>query len=176
MKIGLFYGSTTGNTEYAADKIAKSFGEGLLAKSIDRVNPNDLESYDILIFGISTWNIGELEMTWESFFPELDSINFKGKKVALFGMGDQAIYSDTYLDALGILYNKLIERGAEIIGTWPIEGYSFSSSLAIQNGRFVGLALDQDNQRELTEKRITQWVKQLKYQIFTESIGVVLHY
>ena len=162
MKIGLFYGSTTGNTENAADLIAKKFGDGLVAESIDRVSKNDLESFDVLIFGISTWNIGQLEMTWEDFFPELDEIDFTGKKVALFGLGDQSNYSDTFLDALGILYNKLIERGADVFGFWPITGYSFDTSLAVQNGKFVGLALDEDNQREKTEERIDQWVKELK--------------
>ena len=72
MKIGLFYGSTTGNTENAADIIAKKFGDGLVAETIDRVSKNDIESFDVLIFGISTWNIGQLEMTWEYFFPELE--------------------------------------------------------------------------------------------------------
>ena len=170
MKIGLFYGSTTGNTENAADIIAKKFGEGLVAESIDRVSKDDIESYDILIFGISTWNIGQLEMTWEDFFPELDEIDFTGKKVALFGLGDQSNYSDTFLDALGILYNKLIERGAEVIGFWPIVDYTFDSSLAVQNGKFVGLALDEDNQSEKTEERIDQWVKELKISLRSEFL------
>ncbi len=162
MKIGLFYGSTTGNTEYAADLIAKTFGEGIEAESIDRVSIEEIESYDVLIFGISTWNIGELEMTWEEFFPKLNDINFTGKKVALFGMGDQISYSDTYLDAMGILYNKLIEKGAEIIGTWSTEGYEYTESLAVQKNKFVGLALDQDSQPDKTEPRINQWVLNLK--------------
>ena len=170
MKIGLFYGSTTGNTENAADIIAKKFGDGLVAETIDRVSKNDIESFDVLIFGISTWNIGQLEMTWEYFFPELDEIDFTGKKVALFGLGDQSNYSDTFLDALGILYNKLIEQGAEIFGFWPTTGYSFDSSLAVQNGKFVGLALDEDNEGEKTEERIDQWVKELKEAIISKPL------
>ena len=158
MKIGLFYGSTTGNTELAADIVAENFGNGLIADSIDHLTVENAKSFDVLIFGISTWNIGQLEMTWEGFFPQLDEIDFKGKKVALFGMGDQSNYPDTYLDALGILYNKLVERGATIIGNWSTEGYDFTGSLATQNGKFVGLALDQDNQPDLTEERIADWV------------------
>ena len=90
MKIGLFYGSTTGNTEYAADLVAEDFGDGLVAESIDMLTIEKAKQYDILIFGISTWNIGQLEMTWEGNFSKLDEIDFKGKKVALFGMGDQS--------------------------------------------------------------------------------------
>ena len=173
MKIGLYYGSTTGNTEYAADVIANKFGTGLIAKSVDRVTKEENKSLDIIIFGISTWNIGELEMTWEVFFPELVEIDFSGKYVALFGMGDQANYSDTYLDALGILYDKLTERGASIIGSWPIDGYNFSASLAVHENEFVGLALDQDNQSDLTDQRIDQWVKELKKFLSISSIEAI---
>lgn len=172
MKIGLFYGSTTGNTEYAADFIAKTFGDGLLAESIDRVTIKDIESCDVLIFGISTWNIGELEMTWEDFFPKLDQINFTGKKIALFGMGDQVSYADTYLDAMGILYDKVVEKGAEVIGAWPTEGYDYTESLAVKNNTFVGLALDQDSQPEKTEPRIEEWVQELKKILEIKTIEV----
>ena len=145
-------------------------GSGI--SSITRLSVEEVKSYDVLIFGISTWNIGQLEMTWEEFFPKLDELDFKGKKVALFGMGDQSNYPDTYLDALGILRDKLIERGAMIIGSWPTEGYNFSGSLAVHEGKFVGLALDQDNQPDLTEERIADWVKEVKQQIGQVPIAV----
>ncbi len=48
------------------------------------------------------------------------------------------------------------------MGQWPTEGYDFDASKAVKNGQFVGLALDEDNQSELTESRITTWVAQLK--------------
>lgn len=172
MKIGLFYGSTTGNTEYAADLVAEKFGIGLVAESIDTLTIEKAKLFDVLIFGISTWNIGQLEMTWEEFFPKLDQIDFKGKKVALFGMGDQSNYPDTYLDALGILRDKLVAHGAEIIGSWSTDGYNFSGSLAVHEGKFVGLALDQDNQPDLTEDRISNWVKKVKDQIGETPIAV----
>lgn len=172
MKVGLYYGSTTGNTERVADIIAETFGENLQAECIDRVPPEVLESYDVLIFGISTWNVGQLEMTWDDYFPTLDKINFKGKKVALFGLGDQSNYSDTYLDALGILYDKLVERGAEIIGPWPTDGYTFTASLGVRNGKFVGLALDEDNQSYLTDERIGQWIIELKEILGIKAIEI----
>lgn len=172
MKIGAFFGSTTGNTEYAADIVADYFGEGVVAESIDHLTIEKLQSYDVLILGISTWNIGQLEMTWEEFFPKLDEVDFNGKIVALFGMGDQENYPDTFLDALGILNDKLIERGAEIIGSWSTDGYNFSESLAVHNGKFVGLGLDQDNQSDLTEERIAKWVNEIKQKIFQNPVSI----
>ena len=172
-KIGLYYGSTTGNTERAADSIADVFGEDLRAESIDRVPPEVIESYDVLIFGISTWNVGQLEMTWDGYFPILDKINFKGKKVALFGMGDQSNYPDTYLDAMGMLYDKVVERGAEIICPWSTDGYTFTHSLGVRNGKFVGLALDEDNESYLTDDRVTQWGAELKETLGLKPLEVV---
>lgn len=172
MKIGIFYGSTTGNTEYAADFIAQTFGEGFQAESIDRISIKDIESCDVVIFGISTWNIGELEMTWEEFFPKLDEIDFTGKKVALFGMGDQLSYTDTYLDAMGILYDKIIEKGGKVIGFWSTKGYDFTESLAVQDSQFVGLALDQDSQPDKTESRIEEWVQEIKKILAIKPIEV----
>lgn len=49
-----------------------------------------------------------------------------------------------------------------VIGYTSISGYSFYYSTAEKDGKFVGLAIDDDTQKELTEKRITNWVKQIK--------------
>ncbi|MHC5828789.1 MAG: flavodoxin, partial [Nostoc sp.] len=99
---------------------------------------------------------------WEDFYEQLDNIDFSGKKVAYFSPGDQVGYPDTYQDALGILEEKISERGGKTVGYWATEGYKFSESKAVRNGKFVGLALDEDNQSDLTEERIKTWVTQLK--------------
>lgn len=100
---------------------------------------------------------------WETFYDnELDSIDFSGKKVAYFGEGDQDGYADSFQDAMGMLEEKIAELGGETAGYWSTEGYSFSESKAVRDGKFVGLALDEDNQSELTEERIKRWVAQLK--------------
>ena len=110
-----------------------------------------------------TWNVGELQSDWESFYDDqLDNIDFSGKKVAYFGEGDQIGYPDTFQDAMGILEEKISELGGETVGYWSTEGYEFSDSKALRDGKFVGLALDEDNQSELTEERIKAWVAQLK--------------
>ncbi len=103
-----------------------------------------------------------MQSDWEDFYDELDNIDFTGKKVAYFGSGDQVGYPDTFQDALGILEEKISENGAETVGYWPTEGYEFSESKAVRDGKFVGLALDEDNQSDLTEERIKSWVTQLK--------------
>lgn len=158
---GIYFGTTTGNTEIVAELIAEQLKNAVTFKSIDEIDPQDFFEFDLLFLGISTWNIGELESTWDDFFPNLDSIDFTGKVIAIFGLGDQINYGDSFLDAMGILFDKLVDRGATIIGYWPIDDYQFDESFAVRDDRFVGLAIDMDNQDELTEGRVSTWVTQV---------------
>ena len=48
------------------------------------------------------------------------------------------------------------------IGAWPTDGYNFSESRGVRDGKFIGLALDEDNQGDLTESRIKTWSGQVK--------------
>jgi flavodoxin I len=95
-------------------------------------------------------------------YPELDNIDFSGKKVAYFGCGDQVGYADNFLDAIGILEEKITERGGKTVGYWSTEGYEFDTSKAVRNGKFIGLALDDTNQSDLTEQRLKKWVTLLR--------------
>lgn len=162
-KIGLFFGTQTGKTESIADMIRDEFG----ASEIDlydmaSADISDFDGYTKLIIGSPTWNIGELQSDWDAFFPELDSMDFSGKTVAYFGTGDQIGYADNFMDAIGILEQKISERGGKTIGYWSTDGYDFSESRAVKNDKFVGLAIDEDNQSDLTESRIKTWVAQIK--------------
>lgn len=174
-KIGLFYGTQTGNTQTEAELIQKEFGGDSVVDiyDISKVESSDFENYNYIIIGCPTWNIGELQYDWNNFFDELDNIDFNGKKVAYFGVGDQNGYPDSFQDAMGILEEKISELGGETVGYWSTGGYDFTESKAVRDGKFVGLALDEDNQSELTQERIKTWVAQLK-QEFTRS-GAKFH-
>jgi flavodoxin I len=162
-KIGLFFGTQTGNTESAAEEIQKIFGSELVdLHDVAKADASDLVGYDCLIIGCPTWNIGELQSDWEGLYPELDDLDFSGKKVAYFGCGDQVGYADNFLDAIGILEEKITERGGKTVGYWSMEGYEFDTSKAVRNGKFVGLALDDTNQSDLTEQRLKKWVTLLR--------------
>lgn len=161
MKTGIFYGSTTGNTADIAIKIHKQLGEG----DIINVNSSSLSlmnNYDNIIIGASTWGDGELQGDWEDHLSDLKSVDFSGKKVAFFGLGDQISYPDTFIDAIGIIYDEIKDSGAQFIGNFPVDGFDYNYSKAEQNGDFIGLAIDENNQSELTHKRIEEWVKKIK--------------
>lgn len=164
MKIGLFYGSTTCYTEIAAEKIQAELGEELV--TIHNIKDHALSTcldYDLIIFGISTWDYGELQEDWESQWQDVASLNLDNKIVAIYGMGDQLGYTDWFQDALGMLHDVTTEAGAKIIGYWPNEGYDFAQSKALTEDKscFVGLALDDESQYDLSDDRIGDWCEQI---------------
>lgn len=162
MQVGIFYGSTTGNTKMAAEAIQREFGIEADLFDIARADAACLARYPLLILGVSTWGIGDLQEDWDTRINLLDQVDFSGKKVAFFGLGDAMGYPDSFLDAMGTLYRAVKSRAAETIGRWPTSGYEFTASGAVVDGEFVGLGLDEDNQQHLSDERISQWVAQIK--------------
>ncbi|MEO0376996.1 MAG: flavodoxin FldA [Cyanobacteria bacterium P01_A01_bin.17] len=164
-QVGLFFGTTTGKTANIAEMIQDGLGgaDVVSVAEIHEVEENsELLAYDCLIIGCPTWDIGELQSDWDTFFPNLDSIDFSGKKVAYFGTGDQIGYADNFMDAMGILEAKISEKGGTTVGQTSTEGYEFESSKAVKDGQFCGLAIDEDNQDDFTDERVSAWITQLK--------------
>ena len=165
MNIGLFYGSTTCYTEMAAEKIRGIIGEDLVDIHNVKETPLSLMAdYDLLLLGISTWDFGEIQEDWNELWEDIATTPMKGKVVALFGLGDQEGYGEWFLDAMGLLHDELKTAGAEFVGFWPNDdSYEFEASKALteDQSQFVGLALDEDSQYELSDDRIASWVEQV---------------
>lgn len=166
-KIGIFFGSDTGNTEKVAEKIQHLLGNEIAdIYDIAKSSKEQIEEYQYLFFGIPTWYYGESQCDWDDFFPNLENIDFSGRTVAIFGCGDQEDYAEYFCDAMGTLRDIIAPKGATIVGNWPTEGYYFESSKGLADDKhFVGLAIDEDRQAELTEERITKWVEQVKQEM-----------
>jgi flavodoxin I len=163
--IGLFFGSNEGNTESVAKRILDKFPRNLVnIHDIADVTQMELARHDFLILGISTWDFGQIQSDWEEFWDDLKAIDFNGKIVALFGLGDQFGYGDYFVDAMGMLHDVVVANGATIVGYWPAENYEFDASKAYlaDKHRFVGLAIDEDQQEALTEERIERWCRQIQ--------------
>jgi len=161
-KIGIFYGSSTGQTELVAEKLHKLLGEENADMiNVDIATENDLRKYPFLILGTPTWGVGEMQDDWEDFAEILEKTDLKGKKIALFGLGDQDTYPDSFADGVGMLYNRIKDKST-IVGKWPTNGYLFNESEAIKDNSFVGLVLDQENQSGKTNERLEKWVEMLR--------------
>ncbi|MBP1617353.1 MAG: flavodoxin [Bacteroidetes bacterium] len=161
-QIGIFYGSSTGNTKVVAKKIAKALSDHTVALFDVASGSADFSAYDLVLFGSSTWGLGDLQDDWDSFIREVGGADLQGKKVALFGTGDSSSYSDTFGDALGKIYDVVKEKDAKLIGQVSTDGYSFDSSESVIDGQFVGLLLDEDNESGKTDQRISLWIDQIK--------------
>ena len=164
-KIGIFYGSDTGNTADLANDIKEQlsrYNTEIFNIGIDDVTEADILKYDNILIGVPTWYYGEVQIDWDEFTPELEKINFTGKKVAIFGCGDQEDYSEYFLDAMGIIGDIIAQNGGEIVGHWSTEGYDFQESKAlVSENKFIGLGIDYDRQPELTDGRVKAWVEQI---------------
>ncbi|MFH0999487.1 MAG: flavodoxin domain-containing protein [Bacteroidota bacterium] len=162
----LIYWPKGGNVENAARMVAKEYVD-LKMLSIDQLTPEMLSQYTNFIVGSSTlgaetWQDTKTSSPWNSFFDLIKKSDFSKKKVALFGLGDQVLWPANFVDGLRSIYNAFIDVKAAVVGKWPTNGYDFTDSLAVDDNKFVGLALDEDQQDELTEGRIKAWVKQIK--------------
>jgi len=166
-KIGIFFGSDTGNTEKIANLIFKLIGsEHAKLYDISNVSKKEIEFYNILIFGIPTWYYGELQCDWDDFLPILKKIDFNKKIVAIFGCGDQEDYSEYFCDAMNEIHTIVRQNGANTIGKWSSKGYFFEKSKALVDKKhFLGLVIDEDRQKKLSHDRVKQWTSQILKEI-----------
>lgn len=166
-KVGIFYGSSTGTCEELAQQIADKLGVSKSdVYSVDKLNADLVKEYDLLILGTSTWGDGEVQDDWYDGIKVLKGADLSSKSVALFGCGDSDSYGDTFCDGIGVLYEDLKSSGCTFLGNAVnASDYSFSSSVAIIDGVFVGLALDEVNESYKTAERIDAWTTELKNKI-----------
>jgi len=165
----VYYSTSTGNTETVGQYIADA--ASLSLEEIGDASEDEVKGFDSLIVGAPTWHTGADEQrsgtSWDDFlYDTLPNIDMTGKKVAVFGMGDQEGYGDNYCDAAGELYDLFSAAGCKMFGLTSTEGYVHQDSKAERDGKFCGLMLDEDNQYDLSEERCNKWVEQLKEEGF----------
>ncbi len=169
--IGIFFGTDTGKTRKIAKLIHKKLGDAADEPvNINRTSLDSFLSYPVLLLGTPTLGKGQLpgvdagceSESWQEFIDGLSGAELADKTVALFGLGDQVGYPDNFVSGMKVLYDAVTERGARVVGAWPNAGYDFNTSAALIDDRFVGLALDQDNQYDLTDERLDSWLEQIK--------------
>lgn len=160
-KIGLFYSFNTKNTSAAAQHIQKALGKKVEAINVEEATEDDFNRFSHFILGVPTWWDGELPNYWDEFLPCVEEDSMEGKTFAIYGAGDQKGYPDNFVDAIGLIADFIEARGGKVIGFTPNKGFAFEKSKALRNGEFVGLPLDFENQNDLVEGKIKNWVKQI---------------
>lgn len=166
-KTAIIYSFNTRKTSKIAERIRDEFGqEQVEMLNAEEIRGEQFQKYDSLILGVATWFDGELPNYWDEFIPELEEMDLRGKRVALFGLGDQKGYPENFIDGVGLMAEILEGRGAELVGFTPADEYQFESSKALRGDRFCGLAIDYENQGSMNKDRVRAWVSQLKDELF----------
>ena len=130
---------------------------------VSEFTQKDLEGRDLYIISSPTWYSGGLPGDWEERLEDFQSLDFTGRTVAIFGLGDSLGYPDHFIDGVGVLAEIVLKGGGRLVGRWPSSGYDFDRSLALtENNMFYGLGIDDDNDSEKTKPRFEAWAEQIK--------------
>jgi len=183
-KIGIFFGTDSGTTRLMAKKMSKKLGDEACDKplNVNRITIDDLLKYDALILGTPTYGDGTVpgietgvkDGSWQEFLPKLAQADLSGKRIALYGLGNQDKYPERFASGLFDLYSVLMARGAQIMGGWSTDGYEFQASQAVVDGQFVGLVLDQNNQALLSDERMDTWLAMIKPLLLADDAAPVV--
>lgn len=153
------FGSSTGTCESIANDIAAKLG--CEAINVQDFSADHVTDNDNLILGTSTWGCGELQDDWYDGVKVLEGADLSQKTVALFGCGDSQSYCDTFCGGMSELYKAAKGAGATVVGSVDASDYDYKDSEAVVDGKFVGLALDNDNEGDKTSERIEAWISQI---------------
>ena len=160
-KIAILYGSSGGNTESVTKQIETLLNNEVDIYNVDSVSLEQIKNYPYFILGTSTSGVGDLQDDWESFLPSFSKMDFSGKKVALFALGDSASFSSSFAESMKVIYDEIHDK-ATVVGAVADEGYTYDSSAAVVDGMWVGLPLDEDNECDMTGERLKNWIEKIK--------------
>lgn len=168
-KIGIFVGSSGGVTLSSAELLQELLEESeLINMEEDFDGLEQLDDFDVLLIGSSTWGQGDPQRDWVDVLYEMqnDTPDLSGKKVAFFGAGDQKTHGEHFVSALAKIQEIFKNCGAKTgFGYTATEGYAYQFSLAEKDGKFCGLAIDDINQEDLTQQRVHAWAEQIKQEM-----------
>jgi flavodoxin I len=162
-KTAIIYSFNTKKTGKVAERIKEAFNDDMVEMvNAEEINEDLFMSFDQIVMGVPTWFDGELPNYWDEFVPALEDLDLSGKKIALYGLGDQKGYPENFLDGMGLMAKILEKSGAILLAFTSVEGYNYESSLAERGDQFAGLAIDYENQGSMNKERIAAWVESLR--------------
>ncbi len=167
-KIVLLYWGKGGNVELSANNVFNMFDPNIIDMfDLVSFDVNTLNNYDYMILGHSTvgadhWDEAKPDNEWNKFYVKIAEMPDLNIIATSFGLGNQTLYPDHFVDGLGIYKHEMDKLNIKTIGAWPSVDYKFTDSDGEKDGYFYGLALDVDNEVELSEKRIAAWTNQIK--------------
>ena len=115
----IVFGSTMGNTKRLTEGVAEGLREGgveVTVKDVVNADVEELNEYDLIVLGCSTWGAGDLQDDFIDFYEKMTGLpSLEGKKAAVFGPGDSDMYPDTFCEAVDKIEEHLKELGADLV-------------------------------------------------------------
>ncbi len=154
--------------EHSANVVYRQFDpETTDLLPLDAFDVNKITDYNLVLLGGSTvgaenWEDTSNDNRWNNFFRSIQHLDLSHVTFAAFGLGNQVLYPAHFVDGLGFFHEEMSKTNAKVVGAWPVEGYRFTDSEGMHDGKFYGLALDEDNEPEKTEERVKAWTAQVK--------------
>ena len=168
-KTALFYSPEGGNVNRVANKLGALIGNDKVdIIPVKEVEQGDLYKYNKIILvgstvGADHWDNEIVVDEWIEFFTKIKDISFEKKKVAIVGLGNSVLYPSHFADGMADLYERITKQNAVVLGFVDAKDYDFTDSEAVNDdGFFCGLAIDEDNEAELTTGRLEKWISILK--------------
>ncbi len=168
-KTAIFYSPQGGNVDSVANKLGEMIGnDNVDIIPVQEVEKGDVDNYNKIILvgstvGTDHWNNEVVVDEWTEFFTKIMEISFEEKKVAIVGLGNSVLYPSHFADGMADLYERITKQNAKVLGFVDANDYDFEDSEAVNDdGFFCGLAIDEDNESELTTERIEKWILILK--------------
>ncbi len=168
-KTAIFFSPEGGNVNSVANKLGEMIGNDKVdIIPVKEVEQGDLSKYTQIILvgstvGADHWNNEIIVDEWIEFFTKIKDLSFENKKVAIVGLGNSVLYPEHFADGMAVLYERIKQQNGEILGKVEAKGYDFTDSESLDDeGFFCGLALDEDNEDELTTGRLENWISILK--------------
>lgn len=116
MKTLVVFGSTTGTTRILAQAVRKGLmqlGHDVIVRNARNQDPEELDQFDLLAMGCSTWENGELQKDFRLFFEAVQHLDLKGKMACVFGPGHSSYRN--FCNAVDVIETTLREKGARIL-------------------------------------------------------------
>ncbi|WP_299652273.1 flavodoxin domain-containing protein [uncultured Tateyamaria sp.] len=137
MKVGIFYGSETGNSEMLCEDIETELGDGFECdiQSLADVDPAEMQKDTFYIIVTSTYGNGDLPSTALPFEEALTEgkPDLKGIRFAIFGLGDM-VFAETFAHGSMKLAEMMKAQGATQVGERGIHdasGFDMPEDIAL---------------------------------------------
>lgn len=114
----IIFGSTSGNTELVCDEVSQILTEKkhkVVMQRAEKSTPADIKKYAFCILAGSTYGQGLLQDHIGKFIKQCSPSDFKNKKFAVIGLGDNKYNTEYVIESAKILEKTITENQGIII-------------------------------------------------------------